>query len=295
MRSQNLTSRFLKPRLAFVDSFYSLLSAAHVNPHFIFYPLSLHLCVQNVSAKHFRNTAYLICTSNWLFKVFSLIFSYLPLTSFISACRFRYNSSPSVTYLSDGQLTQILISRKLLPADRFVQISDVSNTLSSSSTKLSVNSSLEIIIGSNWVEFGCMTLASYKLYLQQLSAKYPGYQYKPHPDEDHYYPSQYFTILDSLTPLELYVLETGIPARVVTTGSSASFFLSSSISSMGLVNCTHFYCISNIKDYCDGPRGNITGSFIRNGNCHQVNTSDLFKCTIADLDRNGIHYTLCEI
>jgi hypothetical protein len=276
--------------VAFVDSFYSLLSAASLSPRILVYPSKLDIHVKSSLSQILSVRPILFSLPDILF-----LFALLPFRTYISACRFRHLSSPFVRFLPDGQLTQILIEKSILPHSRFLASTTTLNLLASLRSTFHVNPGLKIIIGSNWVESGCMTHSSYVQYLRSLSNLFPNYQYKPHPSEDSSYVAKYFSLIETDLPLELYVIENGIPFHTVTSGSTAPAFLARLISSFNLVNQTHFHCITNIRDYCDGSRGIVTGSYSRNGVTSIVTTDCLLKATIADLHTNGVGYTLVRI
>lgn len=285
----------LFPVIVFVDSSYSLLSSFCLKPNIIFYPNTLAPMVRAFVSRLSSTKVTPVNMSSWQFKILVYLFSILPFRSYISACRYRPQSSPFVRYLPDGQLTQILIDKNILPPRRFLSIQTTSDSLDALSFDLHVNDRLNIIIGSNWVEFGSMTLQSYIKYISSLSKLFPGYSYKSHPSEDPSHAANYFPIINTELPLELFILEHGFPCHTVTSGSSATFFLSRLISSYSLNRHTHFFCISNVSDYCDAYKGNITGIYHKNGYQTDITTDCLLASSVSDLQANRVSYSLVAV
>ena len=187
--------------IAFVDSTFSLLSASAVKSRIVIYSSRLKLDIGSISRLFFGSQICFIRLNQLIYRLLTLLISHLPVPVYISACRYRPTSSSLVSFLPDGQLTHILLKKKLLPRSRFVPVSYVIKEISKHPHDLTVNTAFKLIIGSNWVEFGCMSAKSYELYLSRLHSFFPDFYYKPHPFEDPSIASRYFRIIETSSPL----------------------------------------------------------------------------------------------
>jgi hypothetical protein len=119
--------------------------------------------------------------------------------------------------LSDGLLTEFIVMRLGVRVRRFYSLASVRG------------GSAEVvpgcaIVGSNWLEFGSMSMASYQDHLAFLARTYPEALYYCHPKERSLLPEQMFgaaRVRRPDRPLESLLRAQGIPERIVGVCSSS--------------------------------------------------------------------------
>lgn len=122
---------------------------------------------------------------------------------------FRFNLWRRV--LSDGLLTEYLVEVLRV---RVGKMYSISSAINGSSPVVSDCA----IIGSNWLEFGMMTEASYLCHLAYLSRLYPTANYYCHPKERSSNPEKVFgvtRVVRPSEPIEGYLRKKGVPCQLV--------------------------------------------------------------------------------
>lgn len=125
--------------------------------------------------------------------------------------------------LSDGLLTEFIIKRLGVRVRHFY-------SLSSSCCNTAVVLPGCAIVGSNWLEFGSMSVAAYKSHLDFLAQRYPDALYYCHPKECSKLPEQSFGVARVRRPdkpLENLLRTQGIPEKIIGVCSSSLLALAS--------------------------------------------------------------------
>jgi hypothetical protein len=148
--------------------------------------------------------------------------------------------------LSDGLLTEFIVKRLRVPVKRFYSIASVH----SNGAAVVPGSA---IIGSNWLEFGSMTLQGYRAHLEFLQHRYPDALYYCHPKERSDLPEQVFgaaQVRRPDRPVEALLRAQGIPQRLVGVCSSSMLALAAGLGGRLRVDMV---CLTAAQ--LDGARG----------------------------------------
>lgn len=119
--------------------------------------------------------------------------------------------------LSDGLLTEYLVEVLGVPVRRLHSILSAADMKAGSVPGCA-------IVGSNWLEFGSMSEASYRRHLEFLQRTYPDAIYYCHPKERNGWPEVVFGAAQvgrADRPLEAHLRSAGIPSRLVGVCSSS--------------------------------------------------------------------------
>jgi hypothetical protein len=136
---------------------------------------------------------------------------------------FRLSRSRHV--LSDGLLTEYLVNELGVEVGRFYSLASVSDVHADVVPGCA-------IVGSNWLEFGSMSEASYTSHLRFLHRQYPQAIYFCHPKETNRVPEQVFgaaQVRRPALPLEALLRQQGVPARLVGVCSSSLLALGTAL------------------------------------------------------------------
>lgn len=150
--------------------------------------------------------------------------------------------------LSDGLLTEYLVRQLHVPARRFYSLRDVSGD------GVAVVPGCAII-GANWMEFGCMSIESYRGHLRFLQRRYPEATYFCHPRELNRAPEEVFganSVRRPDRPIELLLMDEGIPGHLVGVCSSSLLALPA-----GNAHRVRVDLVDVPQSRFDGPRGAV--------------------------------------
>ncbi len=157
-----------------------------------------------------------------------------------------FRIGPWKQVLSDGLLTEFIVKRLGAPVKRFYSIASVHDSGAATVPGCA-------IIGSNWLEFGSMTLQGYRAHLQFLQRRFPGAVYYCHPKERSDLPEQVFgaaRVRRPDRPVEALLRAQGIPQRLVGVCSSSLLALAAGQGGRLQVDMV---CLAPLQ--FDGPRG----------------------------------------
>lgn len=150
--------------------------------------------------------------------------------------------------ISDGLFTEYFSEGLIRPHGRFYSMLHVTPDTSALSDET-------IIVGSNWVEFGCMRFASYRAHLRFLRARYPDAIYYCHPKELSRGPEDIFgadRVRRPNEPIEMALRHSGLPRRIVGVCSSSLLSISSAQPDHVVVDLVEL-----AEAHLDGPAGSI--------------------------------------
>lgn len=148
--------------------------------------------------------------------------------------------------ISDGLLTEFFVDRLGVRPRTFYSMQQ---TRSSATPLLDATA----IVGSNWLEFGCMSEASYVAHLTFLRDRYPGATYYCHPMEANTLPEAVFgvaRVARPSMPVEILLRRTGEAGRVV--GVCSSVLLNLALSWPASIRID---LIDIAPEWLDGPTG----------------------------------------
>jgi hypothetical protein len=199
---------------------------------------------------------------------------------------FAYKINRSKLIISDGLLTEILVNKCIFKT-RFLYTIKKNQIVKVETLKEN------IIIGSNWLEFGSMSLKNYMSHLKFLRNRYPEAIYFKHPRETGSEPEFVFGkqhIEQPKLPIELHCLKNGIPQKII--GVCSTSLLSIPRLAPGCVDVDQI--ILNDK-YFDGPKKTLIYTVkARNQSGEEIHIKQLeefINLKIREVARNIVQIT----
>ncbi len=195
-----------------------------------------------------------------------------------------YELSKTKSVISDGILTEWLIKKGHIKPTEFISVTNLVS-------HLNVNANDQLIIGSNWYEFGTFSLKRYEEYLRALNQAYPEALYFPHPKEGREIPKKIFGIklIEFDRGIETYCVQNGLPGKIIGfLGSTAMASLGKSANSMVKIDA-----INIDASICDGPVGDISDPFLLKKRSIRVTLQDL-EDTVVDIMGFAPHVTITK-
>lgn len=167
--------------------------------------------------------------------------------TFQGAYGVAYQFSKRKEVISDGLLTEWLHQQSHIRPDKFISVANLES-------KFPVDSDKQLIIGSNWYEFGTMSLRKYEALLRAWNEKYPLAYYFPHPKERRDIAKKIFgnRLIESNQSIEPYCIKNSIPGHIIGLGSTAMATLGKLASSEVKIEI-----VSIDPRHCDGRNGDI--------------------------------------
>jgi hypothetical protein len=148
--------------------------------------------------------------------------------------------------LSDGLLTEYIVKRLGAPVRRFYSLASIRSGAGHIVPG-------HAIVGSNWLEFGSMSLEAYRAHLEFLNRQYPEAPYYCHPKERRGVAEDVFgpgRVKRPDRPVEAWLRAHGIPACIV--GVCSSSLLSLAVAHPGQVRIE---LVTLQPQQFDGPQG----------------------------------------
>jgi hypothetical protein len=182
--------------------------------------------------------------------------------------------------LSDGLLTEFIVKRLGVPVRRFYSLTSIRGG--------SVNVVPGCaIVGSNWLEFGSMSLTAYEAHLQYLARSYPEGLYYCHPKERSQVPEQVFgakRVRRPDRPIEALLRSQGIPELLV--GVCSSSLLSLAVVQVSQIRI-ELVCLE--LGIFDGPQADCVYRMkLPDGGHSTISVGDMQHFLLAELDMLGV-------
>lgn len=182
--------------------------------------------------------------------------------------------------LSDGLLTEFIVKHLGAPVRRFYSLTSIRG----GSAKVVPGCA---IVGSNWLEFGCMSLTAYEAHLRYLAQSYPGALYYCHPKERSQMPEQVFgadRVRRPDRPIEALFRNQGIPELLVGVCSSSLLSLALAPASPVLIELV---CLE--PSAFDGPQADCVYRIkLPDGNHGNISVGDIQRFLLAELNHLGL-------
>lgn len=197
------------PHLVFIESACPAFLSNHANGDMYFYTSYSSQFAPIDQRK-------IIVSSFWIryLKILAALLRF-PCT-FQTAYGSAYRLSKIKSVISDGLLTEWLYQQSHIKPASFISVTNLT-------PHCKVESAQQLIIGSNWYEFGSMSLYKYEALLHAWNEKYPCALYFPHPKEGRDMAKKIFgdRLIESSQTIEPYCIKNGIPSHVIGLGSTA--------------------------------------------------------------------------
>lgn len=181
--------------------------------------------------------------------------------------------------LSDGLLTEFIVKHLGAPVRRFYSLTSIRG----GSAKVVPGCA---IVGSNWLEFGSMSLAAYEAHLRYLAQSYPGGLYYCHPKEVSQVPEQVFgadRVRRPDRPIEALLRNQGIPELVV--GVCSSSLLSLAVAPASPIRI-ELVCLE--PGAFDGPQADCVYQMNLPGGHRNISVGDIQHFLLAELGALGV-------
>ncbi len=162
------------------------------------------------------NQRMIVVSRFWMkvLKILAALFRF-PCT-FQGGFGLAYKLSKNKSVISDGLLTEWLYQYGYIQSKVFISVAHLQPIFN-------VKPDVQLIVGSNWYEFGTLSLKKYEALLRAWSKSYPNAYYFPHPKEDRLIARKVFEgrLIDTSESIEPYCKKNGIPGHVIGVGSTA--------------------------------------------------------------------------
>jgi hypothetical protein len=182
--------------------------------------------------------------------------------------------------LSDGLLTEFIVKRLGVPVRQFYSLTSIRGGIAIVVPGCA-------IVGSNWLEFGCMSLDAYNTHLQHLARSYPDGLYYCHPKERSQLPEQVFgaeRVRRPDLPIEALFRNQGIPELVV--GVCSSSLLSLAVARASPIQI-ELVCLE--PGAFDGPQADCVYRMkLPDGGHRAISVGDIQHFLLAELDVLGV-------
>ena len=197
-----------------------------------------------------KNQKKFVINSVLIFKLLKIISALFQINcTFQGGGGLAYNLAFRKSVISDGILTEFLVSEKYIIPDNFISLKNISPSID-------VIKGKKIILGGNFFEFGLMSYMNYKEYLIKIKTKFPDAFYFPHPKERTNLPQLIFSdkLIYFSGNIEEYCKLEGIPENII------SFLGSTAVASLALMANSNIIIDALLLDNSDydGPLGNVT-------------------------------------
>ncbi|MEN9862357.1 MAG: hypothetical protein RLZZ601_121 [Pseudomonadota bacterium] len=229
------------------------------------------------------NQEMLVVSKFWMraLKILAALLRF-PCT-FQSGYELAYRLSKEKSVISDGLLTEWLHQRGHIQPKFFTSVARLK-------PRFSVKQDTQLILGSNWYEFGTLTQKKYEALLRTFNQMYPNANYFPHPKEDRSLARRIFEgrLIEASESIEFYCKKNGIPSHIIGIGSTA-------MASLGMLAVSNLvielFTIS--PDDCDGPNGDVLDPFLLKKRDLKFSLSDLSE-VIKEILKNTSPVTIKE-
>ena len=172
--------------------------------------------------------------------------------TFQSGFGVAYRLSKSKSIISDGLLTEWLHQKGYIQPDDFTSVANLKPSFN-------VKSDIQLIIGSNWYEFGTLSLKKYEALLCAWNRTYPNAYYFPHPKEKRSLARRVFEgrLIETNETIEQYCKKNGVPSHVIGIGSTA-------LASLGILATSNLIIelVTIAPHECDGRNSDVLDPFL---------------------------------
>lgn len=264
------------PHLVFIESACPAFLASYSKGDFFIY-------TKYSSQFALSNQGMLVVSKFWMkaLKILAALFRF-PCT-FQSGFGLAYRLSKNKSVISDGLLTEWLYQRRHIQPKFFISVAHLEPSFN-------VKAGTQLIVGSNWYEFGTLSQKKYEALLHAWNQAYPNACYFPHPKENRLIARKIFNdrLIEAGESIESYCKKNGIPSYIIGMGSTA-------MASLGMLAASNLTIelVTIESDDCDGKNGDVLDPFLLNKKSLKFCISDL-SGVIKEILKNASLVTIKE-
>jgi hypothetical protein len=264
-------------------------------PHLVFIESACPAFLSNYSKGNFfiytkyssqfapSNQGMLVVSKFWMkvLKILAALFRF-PCT-FQGGFGLAYRLSKNKSVISDGLLTEWLYQYGHIQPKVFISVAHLE-------PRFNVKPDVQLIVGSNWYEFGTLSLQKYEALLRAWNQSYPNAYYFPHPKEDRLIARKVFEgrLIETSESIESHCKKNGIPSHIIGMGSTA-------LASLGKL-ATSNVIIELVKissHNCDGRNGDVLDPFLLKNRGVKICLNDMSD-VIKTILKNASLVTIIE-